>query len=73
VANKNITGMSPTTLLVVQALKALGKDRIDSTAIEKIRQRLTDAEVNQLVEQTARATAWIKDAVRQIAEIGETE
>jgi hypothetical protein len=64
--------MSPTTLLVIQALKALGRNRIDDATIGKIRQRLTDIEVNQLVEEAPRATAWIKGEIRRIVEIGES-
>ncbi len=73
VANRNITGMSPTTLLVVQALRAVREDRIDDTAIRKIRQRLSNDDISRLVAETERATAWIRRAVRRIAYEGEHE
>jgi hypothetical protein len=73
VTNKNITGMSPTTLLVVQALRALGENGIDETVVRAIRQRLSDAEIYQMVAETERSTAWIKRAIRIIAGKGGSE
>ena len=70
VANKNITGMSLTTLLVVQALRALGEHRIDEAAISKIQKRLSADEVKRLVAETERSTAWIKRVVRRIVNEG---
>jgi predicted transcriptional regulator of viral defense system len=71
VTNKNVTGMSPATLLVIQALRALGEDRIDEAAIRKIRQRLSGEELGRLVAETERSTAWIRKAIRRIADQGE--
>jgi len=73
ITNKNVTGMSPTTLLVVQALRALGESRIDRTAIRKIRERLSEDEIDKLVAETGRSTAWIRRAVRRIAGEGADE
>jgi hypothetical protein len=69
--NKNVTGMSPTTLLVVQALRALGKGGVDDTMLSKIRQRLSVEDINRLVDETKRSTAWIRRAVRRIADEGD--
>jgi hypothetical protein len=71
VTNKNVTGMSPTTLLVVQALRALGEGRVDEISVRKIRQRLSNDEISRLVSETERSTAWIKKVVRRIADEGE--
>ena len=67
-ANKDLVGMSRTTLLVVQALKALGREGTDDNAIEQIARRLNSREKAALLEETQRSTAWIRQAVRKIAE-----
>ena len=65
-ANRNVKGMSPTTLLVVQALRALGESRADDDALAAISRRLSPAERKTLVLETARSTAWIQEAARKI-------
>jgi hypothetical protein len=66
VANKNITGYSPVTLLVVQALKALGKDNVNGSVIDKIGQRLDGEDMQTVIAETERTTVWIRDAIRGI-------
>lgn len=65
--------MSRTTLLVVQALKALGREGVDDSAIEQIARRLNSREKAALLEETQRSTAWIRQAVRKIAEGGKDD
>jgi len=67
--NKNISSMSPTSRLIVQALKALGKDEITDEALEKIAARLTKEDAKRLVDDTPRTTAWIRDAIREIGKM----
>jgi len=64
--NKNISSMSPTSSLIVQALKALGKEGITSDTLEKIAKRLTNEDAKKLIDDTSRTTAWIRDAIREI-------
>ena len=64
--NKNISSMSPTSSLIVQALKALGKDRITDEVLKKIASQLTKKDTVTLIKDTSRTTAWIRDAIRVI-------
>jgi hypothetical protein len=64
--NKNISLMSPTSCLIVQALKALGKEGITSETLEKIARQLTKEDTVRLINDTMRTTAWIRDAIREI-------
>jgi hypothetical protein len=64
--NKNISSMSPTSSLIVQALKALGKDGITDDVLVKMALRLTKEDTNTLINDTSRTTAWIRDAIRMI-------
>jgi len=67
--NKNISSMSPTSRLIVQALKALGKDELTGEALAKIAARLTKEDTNRLIDDTSRTTAWIRDAIREISKM----
>ena len=67
--NKNISLMSPTSSLIVQALKALGKDEIADDVLRKIAARLTKADADTLIDDTQRSTSWIRDAIREIVKM----
>ena len=64
--NKNISSMSATSSLIVQALRALGKEGISGEIIETIAKRLTKEDAKRLIDDTSRTTAWIRDAIREI-------
>lgn len=66
--NRNTTGLSETTSIVIQALKALGKDAIGETEITAISRRLSDTEKLALMRETERSTAWVREAIRRICD-----
>ena len=66
-ANKDVSRMSETTLLVVNALKALGKDELMSGALDMISSRLDDDQKQALLEETRWSTSWIREACKTIA------
>jgi len=53
--------------LVVQALKALGRERVTSSVIEKIRQQLDAKTREQLLKDTRTVTGWIHQWIKEIA------
>lgn len=67
-ASKDLVGMSRVTLLVVQALKALGRERVDDRVIAHLSRRLNNEEKTALLEETRRSTAWIRQVARTISE-----
>jgi len=67
--NKNISSMSSTSSLIVQALKALGKEELKDEVLEKIATRLTIADAEKLIDDTSRTTAWIRDAIREVVKM----
>ncbi|MDR2572315.1 MAG: DUF6088 family protein [Oscillospiraceae bacterium] len=72
--NKNISSMSPTSSLVVQAFKAIGKTDLSSEVLLKIASRLTKDDAITLMNDTTRTTSWIRDSIRELAGIvGETK
>ena len=64
--NKEISKLSYKTALVVQALKALGKDNIDETIINKLKNDLTDEEKTTALLEAKAATSWIYEYIKQI-------
>ena len=64
--NKEISKLSYKTALVVQALKALGKDNIDDTIINKLKNDLTDGEKATALVEAKAATSWIYECIKQI-------
>ncbi len=65
-ANREITGISEKTILIIQALKALGKERITDTHLAKIQKQLTTNEKKNLLVESRNASAWIVEAIKKI-------
>ncbi len=64
--NKEISKLSYKTALVVQALKALGKDNVDNTVLTKLKNNLTDNEKQALLTEAKAATSWIYEYIKLI-------
>ncbi len=52
--------------LVVHALKALGKERIDEAVISTIRKQLDEPARNRVLKDTVSATGWVYEAIKRI-------
>ncbi len=52
--------------LIVQALKALGKDRINSKIISKIREKIDPKKYNKILTETRSTKIWIYEAIKKI-------
>lgn len=70
--NKEVTGLSPTTILVIQALKTLGKEHVDKKTIRVLSRRLNEDEKAALLAEGAEATDWIYTVIKEICK-GERE
>lgn len=67
--NKEISGMSFKSALVIQALKAIGKDNINDSTINIIRNQLDLGEKKLLMNEGKRTTAWIYPIIQKICEV----
>lgn len=65
-SSKEISGMSHKTALVIQAIKALGKENIDKENLQRIRRTLSVEERVALIEEAKRTTAWIYEAIKKV-------
>jgi Family of unknown function (DUF6088) len=52
--------------LIVQALKALGKERVNEKVITVIRKQLNEAARKRVLKDTVTATGWVYDAIKRI-------
>ena len=64
--NKEISKLSPKTALVIQAIKALGKEHITDKIIEKIRSQTSPGERTTMLKEAQYATAWIYRIIKVI-------
>lgn len=64
--NKEISKISYKTALVIQALKALGKDKITDEIVKKIKAATSKEEKTAMFNEAKYATAWIYDIIKDI-------
>ena len=61
-----IIGLSEKAALVIQALRAIGKENITQKDIKKLSGKLDEAEISRLLLEGQRAAAWIYEAIKRI-------
>lgn len=66
--NKEISGLSYTTILVIQALKTLGKDNVTDDVIAILKKRLTPKEKKAALKESTESTNWVYQTIRKICE-----
>ena len=67
-ASRDILEKSYLTCLVVQALKALGRDGVDDEVIGRLASRLSADEAERLCRETRNTTSWVFAAAKRIKE-----
>ena len=68
--NKEITGLSYTTILVIQALKALGKANVTHAIVRELEAKLTETEKATMLDEAKQSTSWVYKVIRQISKGG---
>ena len=63
-----IANMSLKTATVIQAIKSLGKENINSEVIRKIREYLTEEEKSDLMDEAKSVPSWIYEVIREVSE-----
>ncbi len=64
--NKEITGLSYMTSLVIQALKTLGKTNVTPEIIQELSGKLSDTEKQACLKEATESTDWVYDTIRKI-------
>jgi hypothetical protein len=62
---KDIRAKYPKTALLVNALKSLGKDRVDRNLIRKLRANITPEERARILKDIQYVTEWVQKAIRK--------
>ncbi|MEG1847648.1 MAG: DUF6088 family protein, partial [Lachnospiraceae bacterium] len=66
--NKEISGMSYKTAMVIQALKTIGKDQITEETLVILEKQLTSEEKKKLLLEGKQTTMWIYNVIKEISE-----
>lgn len=67
-SNGDISKMSTLTAMVIQAIKAIGKDKVSSEQIDYLRKKLSDKEKSELLADSKSTSAWVYDVIKKICE-----
>ena len=67
-ANKELVGMSENTKILIQALKAIGRDNINDDIIIKLKKHYKRKEKQAILEESKNTTIWIRDVIKKICE-----
>lgn len=55
------------TILVIQALKTLGKTNVTSKTVQALQSRLSEEDKAAMLKEAAESTDWVYNTIRQIA------
>ncbi len=64
--NREISFMSRVSIMVIEAIKTLGKNSIDETTIAILKRKLSEDEKNTLLKDAADSSSWIFETVRKV-------
>ena len=64
--NKEITGLSYMTILVIQSLKTLGMTNVTPEIIEALSKKLSEADKAVMLKEATESTDWVYDTIKQI-------
>ena len=64
--NKEITGLSYMTSLVIQALKTLGRTNVTPEIIQTLSEKLSEAEKQASLKEATESTDWVYDTIRKM-------
>jgi len=71
--NREISGMSADTAMVIQALKSIGRDRITDEVLSAIRRRFDEDSLQVMLQESKQSSMWIHEAVRRMCGSGEVQ
>ncbi len=67
--NGDISKMSTLTAMVIQSIKAIGKDKMTSEQIEYLRGKLSEKEKSELLTDSKTTSAWVYGVIKKISEV----
>lgn len=67
-ANRDLLDCSPATRVVIQALKALGKEGVDDETIARLARNLSDEDVEAFANDSMGMTSWVTEVAKRLRE-----
>ena len=64
--NRNISGMTPVSVLVIEALKTLGQDGVDDDTIAVLKKQLSVNDKKLLLSESSRSSSWIINTIKEV-------
>ena len=64
--NREISLMSPITILVMEALRTLGREHVDDEVIHILKNRIPEKEKQTVRREAAGVTSWMYDVIREV-------
>jgi len=61
--------MSTLTSMVIQSIKAIGKDKITSKQIDYLREKLSEKEKSELLADSKTTSAWVYGVIKKISKV----
>ena len=68
-SNRDISKMSTLTSMVIQSIKAIGKDKITNEQIDYLKKKLSDKEKSELLSDSKTTSAWVYGVIKKISEV----
>ncbi|MCL2722636.1 MAG: DUF6088 family protein, partial [Treponema sp.] len=65
-SKNEIVAVSYKTALMIQALKALGKDNVTDDTLNKLSKLLDSSDKQKALSESQRITAWVQNCVRRV-------
>lgn len=65
-ANREISLMTETSILLIEAVKTLGIERIDENIICSLRNRLPENEKKELLKETVGVSEWVYEVIKKV-------
>ena len=66
--NRDISHMSKITVLVIEALKSIGKDNVDGEVISTLKTVLSDQDKETVLRESSNSADWIYRAIQEVCE-----
>ena len=64
--NRDISGMSPITTLVIEAFKTLGKAYVDDSIISKLKSELSPQDKKTILSESSNSYEWINNVIQEV-------
>ncbi len=65
-SDSQLIGMSENTILIIQALKAVGQDNVTQDDLNRIRKRFSSEECQTILSESRHTISWVYEAIKEI-------